>query len=59
MATPKRKPTRARKTKGKVRVRQRAKIVKKGTETAKYDTIPTPLPRNNAATFRVKIKKKQ
>lgn len=61
MATPKKKRSKAKKRKGRIVVSQKAKIVKKGTQTAKKDTLPntpTPMPRNNGAVFKVKIKKK-
>lgn len=61
MVTPKKKRTRPKKRKGSVVVSQKAKIVKKGGQTAKKDTLPnapTPMPRNNGAVFKVRIKKK-
>lgn len=60
MAIPKKKPVvKAKKRKGKVVIKETAKVRKKGSE--KRDTIPkmeTQLPRDNGAVFRVKIKRK-
>lgn len=61
MATPKKKRSKAKKRKSRIVVSQKAKIVKKGSQTAKKDTLqntPTPMPRNNGSVFKVKIKKK-
>ena len=61
MATPKKNRSKAKKRKGRIVVSQKAKIVKKGGQTAKKDTLPnapTPMPRNNGAVFKVRIKKK-
>lgn len=61
MPTPKKKRSTARKRNGSVVVRSNAKIVKKGGQTAKKDTLPnaqTPMPRSNSAVFKVKVKKK-
>lgn len=61
MATPKKKRYKSKKRKGRIVVSQKAKIVKKGGQTAKKDTLPnapTPMPRNNGAVFKVRIKKK-
>ena len=61
MPTPNKKRSTARKRKGSVVVRSKAKIVKKGTQTAKNDTIrqvegiPTA---DIAPTFKVKIRRK-
>lgn len=47
------------KKKGKISVKQSVELRKKGASTAKYDTLsPTPTPRDNAATLKVKIKRK-
>ena len=61
MATPKKKRSKAKKRKGRIVVSQKAKIVKKGTQTAKKDTLQRVEgrpPANVAPTFRVKIRKK-
>lgn len=61
MPTPKKKRSTARKRKGSVVVRSKAKIVKKGTQTAKKDTlqrIDGRPPANNAPTIKLKIRKK-
>lgn len=61
MPTPKKKRSTARKRKGSIVVRSKAKIIKKGTQTAKNDTLPnaqTPMPRSNSAVFKIKVKKK-
>lgn len=61
MATQNKKRSKPIKKKGSVIVSQKAKIVKKGGQTAKKDTLPnapTPMPRNNGAVFKVRIKKK-
>ena len=60
MPTPNKKRSTAQKRKGSVVVRSKAKIVKKGTQTAKNDTIrnaPTRVP-DIAPTFKIKIRKK-
>jgi len=60
MATQKKKRSKPRKKKGSVIVSQKAKIVKKGAQTAKKDTLPnapTKIP-SNGATFKVKIRRK-
>lgn len=58
-ATPRKTRSTARKRKGKVSVKQSIELRKKGASTAKYDTLsPTPTPRDNAATLKVKIKRK-
>lgn len=60
MATQKKKRSKPRKKKGSVIVSQKAKIVKKGGQTAKKDTLPnapTKIP-SNGATFKVKIRRK-
>ena len=58
MPTPKKKRSTARKRKGSVVVRSKAKIVKKGTQTATKDTLQTQMPRTNGAVLKVKIKRK-
>ena len=61
MPTPKKKRSTARKRKGGVVVRSKAKIVKKGEIKSKNDTLPnaqTPMPRSNSTVFKVKVKKK-
>ena len=61
MATPKKKRYKAKKRKGRIVVSQKAKIVKKGGQMAKKDTLPnapTKIP-SNGATFKVKIRRKQ
>lgn len=61
MQTPKKKRSTARKRKGSVVVRSKAKIVKEGTQTAKKDTlqrIDGRPPANNAPTIKLKIRKK-
>ena len=51
--------TKAKKVKGKVSVRRSVKLRSKGAKTANADTImPTPTPRSNGATFKVKIRRK-
>lgn len=60
MPTPKKNRSTARKRKGSIVVRSKAKIVKKGDKTAKKDSLPkapTRVP-DIAPTFRVKIRKK-
>lgn len=62
MPTPKKKRSTARKRKGSVVVRSKAEIVKKGTQTAKKDTLqnaPTQMPRDNGINMRIKIKRKR
>ena len=61
MATPKKKRSKAKKKKGRIVVSQKAKIVKKGGQAAKKDTLQKVEgrpPANVAPTFRVKIRKK-
>lgn len=61
MPTPKKNRSTARKRNGSVVVRSKAKIVKKGTQTAKKDTLPNALAKvypENAVHFKVKIRKK-
>lgn len=61
MATPKKKRSKAKKRKGSVIVSQKAKIVKKGAQTAKKDTLPNAPAKvypENAVHFKVKIRKK-
>ena len=58
MPTPNKKRSTAQKRKGSVVVRSKAKIVKKGTQTAKKDTLQTQIPRTNGAVLKVKIKRK-
>lgn len=61
MPTPKKNRSTARKRKGSIVVRSKAKIVKKGEIKSKNDTLPnapTPMPRSNSAVFKVKVKKK-
>lgn len=61
MATPKKNRSKAKKRKGRIVVSQKAKIVKKGGQTAKKDTLQRVEgrpPANVAPTFRVKIRKK-
>ena len=61
MPTPKKKRSTARKRNGSVVVRSKAKIVKKGTQTAKKDTLPNAQAKvypENAVHFKVKIRKK-
>lgn len=61
MPTPKKKRSTARKRKGSVVVRSKAKIVKKGGQTAKNDTIRQVEgrpPVDIAPTFKVKIRRK-
>lgn len=62
MAIPKKKRSKAKKKKGRIVVSQKAKIVKKGTQTAKKDTLqtaPKQMPRDNGINMRIKIKRKQ
>ena len=60
MPTPKKKRSTARKRKGSVVVRSKAKIVKKGEIKAKNDTIrnATTIVPDIAPTFKVKIRRK-
>lgn len=58
MPTPKKNRSTARKRKGSVVVRSKAKVVKKGTQTAKKDTLQTQMPRTNGTVLKVKIKRK-
>lgn len=61
MPTPKKKRSTARKRKGSVVVRSKAKIVKKGGQTAKKYTLQRVEgrpPANNATTLRLKIRRK-
>ena len=59
MPTPKKSRSRARKRKGRVRISKRALMRKKATESAKNDTLqPSPTPRDNGVTFKVKLKRK-
>jgi hypothetical protein len=61
MPTPKKKRSKAKKKKGRIVVSQKAKIVKKGTQTAKKDTLQrmdAQMPRTNGAVLKVKIKRK-
>ena len=61
MATPKKKRSKAKKRKGRIVVSQKAKIVKKGTQTAKKDTLQRVEgrpPADIAPTFKVKIRRK-
>lgn len=60
MTKPKKKRSNAKKRKGRIVVSQKAKIVKKGGQTAKKDTLlaPTPMPRSNGTVFKIKVKKK-
>ena len=62
MTTPKKKRSKAKKREGRIVVSQKAKIVKKGGQTAKKDTLPnapTQMPRDNGINMRIKIKRKQ
>ena len=61
MATPKKKRYKSKKRKGRIVVSQKAKIVKKGGQTAKKDTLQrmdAQMPRTAGTVFKVKIKKK-
>ena len=61
MPSPKKKRSKAKKKKGRIVVSQKAKIVKKGTQTAKKDTLQrmdAQMPRTAGTVFKVKIKKK-
>lgn len=58
MPTPKKKRSMARKRKGSVVVRSKAKIVKNGEIKSKNDTLITQMPRTNGAVLKVKIKRK-
>lgn len=58
MPTPKKNRSTARKRNGSVVVRSKAKIVKKGAQTATKDTLQTQMPRTNGAVLKVKIKRK-
>lgn len=61
MATPKKKRSKAKKRKGRIVVSQKAKIVKKGGQTAKKDTLkkaPAMLYRDTGANFKIKIRRK-
>ena len=61
MATPKKNRSKAKKRKGRIVVSQKAKIVKKGGQTAKKDTLQrmdAQMPRTAGTVFKVKIKKK-
>lgn len=58
MPTPKKKRSTARKRKGSVVVKSKAKIVKKGEIKSKNDTLQTQMPRTNGAVLKVKIKRK-
>lgn len=61
MPTPKKKRSKAKKRKSRIVVSQKAKIVKKGTQTAKKDTLPNAPAKvypENAVHFKVKIRKK-
>ena len=61
MATPKKKRSKAKKRKGRIVVSQKAKIVKKGTQKAKKDTLPNAPAKvypENAVHFKVKMRKK-
>ena len=61
MPTPKKRRSTARKRKGSVVVRSKAKIVKKGERKAKNDTLPNAPAKvypENAVHFKVKIRKK-
>lgn len=46
------------KKKGKISVKQSVELRKKGASTAKYDTMKVQTPRDNAATLKLKIKRK-
>lgn len=62
MPTPKKNRSTARKRKGRVVVRSKAKIVRKGERKAKKDTLPNApmqMPRDNGINMRIKIKRKQ
>lgn len=58
MAQPKKRATRARKCKCKCHISQSLEIRKKGQQIAKNDTLATQMPRDNAASIKVKIKRK-
>lgn len=59
MAQPKKRATRARKCKCKCHIKETLEVRKKGQQIGKNDTLPpTPMPRDNAATIKVKIKRK-
>lgn len=61
MAIQKKKRSKPRKKKGSVIVSQKAEIVKKGTQTAKKDTLkkaPAKLYRDTGANFKIKIRRK-
>lgn len=61
MAIPKKKPVpKAKKRKGKVTIKETAKVRKKGAKKAKNDILPiapTRVP-DNSVTFKVKVRKK-
>ena len=63
MKKPRKKRKRTSVKKGKVVVKERARIRKKGTQPTMTDTSSmireTPMPRNNGAVFKVKVKKKR
>ena len=60
MPTPKKKRSKAKKRKGRIVVSQKAKIVKKGTQTATKDTLKKApfIMNDNGLNMRIKIKRK-
>ena len=59
MGQPKKRATRVRKCKCKCHIRQSLEMRRRGQQIGKNDTLPpTPTPRDNAATIKVKIKRK-
>lgn len=57
MATPRKKPVRkAKKTKGKIKVKKSVKLRKKGATPP--DTVPVRPPADVSPTFKIKIRKK-
>lgn len=58
MGKPNKRSTRARKCKCKCHIKEKAKIVKKGQQIGKNDTLRTQMPRDNAASIKVKIRRK-
>lgn len=58
MAQPKKRAVRARKCKCKCHIKETLEVRKKGQQIGKNDTLRTQMPRDNAASIKVKIRRK-
>ena len=58
MTKPRKRPTSSKRKRSKITVRSSGKIRRRGSKSAKNDTLQTQMPRSNSAVFKVKLKKK-